>query len=141
MIKSSWHQMEIRSSSSLFFSREHFSPLFREIFEQAPAHCNRSHREIRLNQRALYSQGTTAPLGEEREDFNPNSKYQNPGRGGLPSIKERKNKSRICVNKSGGACPGQVNNRLHLLPRAPLHFCTLVYLVLGCVNQFSSVTV
>ena len=60
MIKSSWHQMEIRSSSSHFFSREHFSPLFREIFEQAPAHCNRSHRGIRLNQRALYSQGTTA---------------------------------------------------------------------------------
>ena len=83
-------------------------------------------------------------LGEEKEDFNPNSKYQNPGRGGLPSIKARKNKSRICVNKSGGACPGQVNNRLHLLPRAPLHYCTLMYLVLGSVqsvNQFSSVKV
>ena len=83
-------------------------------------------------------------LGEEKEDFNPNGKYQNPARGGLPSIKERKNKSRICVNKSGEACPRQVNNRLRLLPRAPLHYCTLVYLLLGCVqsvNQFSSVTV
>ena len=108
----------------LFLQIALFSIVSRDFWAGTAAHCNRSHKEIRLNQRALYSQGTNAWVKRKKISI-PTANIKILGRGDYHQSRSVKTKVKSVSTKVEGLardrsttdstyCPERLYTTVHL---------------------------